>query len=350
LIDIRVQEQTSGAVNVYSGGDYLVFEGTARQVEAVFTTEAGRLSAFIEVQEIGARLPAKSGELSGLLAARDSILSGALDRLDSLAGTLAFEFNKLHSSGQGLRGYTSVAGEFTVNPSSQVLDAAGLAFTPVHGSFQVLVHNRLTGVTETHDVLVDLDGIDADTTLDDLAAALSAVSGLSATVDPEGRLSIGTTSPDLEFGFAQDTSGVLAALGLATFFAGSSAADLRVGEALALDPALFAAARGGFGADTDNAIELARFGDLSLASAGGATLTQLHENWITDVAQGSALARAAADGYRTFEATLRGQQAATSGVSLDEEAVRMITFQRAYQASARLIATVSELLDLLVSL
>jgi flagellar hook-associated protein 1 FlgK len=41
---------------------------------------------------------------------------------------------------------------------------------------------------------------------------------------------------------------------------------------------------------------------------------------------------------------------ATSGVSLDDEAVRMITLQRAYQASARYIRTLTDLLDILVNL
>jgi flagellar hook-associated protein 1 FlgK len=41
---------------------------------------------------------------------------------------------------------------------------------------------------------------------------------------------------------------------------------------------------------------------------------------------------------------------AISGVSLDEEAVRMITLQRAFQASARYIATISELLEILANL
>ncbi len=66
--------------------------------------------------------------------------------------------------------------------------------------------------------------------------------------------------------------------------------------------------------------------------------------------QGSSVAKAVAEGFRTFEDTLRGQQLATSGVSLDEEAVRMITYQRAYQASARFITVLNELLDVLVNL
>jgi flagellar hook-associated protein 1 FlgK len=62
------------------------------------------------------------------------------------------------------------------------------------------------------------------------------------------------------------------------------------------------------------------------------------------------VARSVADGFRVFEQNLQGQSLATSGVSLDEEAVKMIQFQRSYQVSAKYIATLSELLDLLVKL
>jgi flagellar hook-associated protein 1 FlgK len=68
------------------------------------------------------------------------------------------------------------------------------------------------------------------------------------------------------------------------------------------------------------------------------------------VTQGSAIAQAVAEGARTFEGTLRGQKLALSGVSLDEEAVRMIAFQRQFQAAARFIAKLSDLFEVLVSI
>jgi len=57
-----------------------------------------------------------------------------------------------------------------------------------------------------------------------------------------------------------------------------------------------------------------------------------------------------AEGYRTFEGTLQGQQQAISGVSIDDEAVNMLTLQRIYQASAKYIQTISDLLDMLVKI
>ena len=57
-----------------------------------------------------------------------------------------------------------------------------------------------------------------------------------------------------------------------------------------------------------------------------------------------------AEGYRAFQQSLEGEHLGLSGVSLDEEAVNMMAFQRSFQASAKVISTISELLDVLVNL
>jgi len=46
---------------------------------------------------------------------------------------------------------------------------------------------------------------------------------------------------------------------------------------------------------------------------------------------------------------VRGQRESMSGVSLDEEAAELMKFQRAYQASARVISVIDEMLDLVVN-
>lgn len=351
LIDIRVEEQPSGAANVFTGGDFLVFEGSARKVAAVTRTVDGTSKASVRIVDTDLALGGRSGQLAGLLVARDSILGGFARQLDGFAATLAHEFNKVYTQGQGLSGFQTLTSESAVNSRTQPLDAAGLKFSPVNGAFQVQVLNRQTGLTQTTDVAVDLDGLDDnDTSLDALAAKLSSIPGLTASVNSDGNLTIATNSPSLEFSFGNDSSGVLAALGLNTFFTGSTARDLGISELVAGDPGKFAASRSGIGGDTANAVELARFQDQPLASANGDSLTVLHDRLTGDATQGAAVTHAVAEGFRTFESTLKGQQVATSGVSLDEEAVQMITHQRAFQAAAKYITTLSELLDLLVRL
>lgn len=350
LIDIQAVEQETGDVTVFSGGDYLVFQGTFREVTSVIDSQ-GDLNAYeIRLVETDSPISTTSGEVGGLLASRDTILSGFLTQLDTFSRNLMFEFNKLHSSGQGLVGLSEVTGEFAVDDTVAALDQAGLTFNPVNGSFDVLVRNQQTGLTTTTQIRVDLNGLDEDTSLDDLAAALNSIDGLAAVVTPNRRLQITGDSSLVTFGFANDTSGALAALGVNTFFSGTGAGSIGVNELIQRDPAKFAASAGGIAEDTAIAVKLANLLDTPLGALGGSKLSVQYDRMIGEVSQGAAVTKSVADGFRTFHSTLDSQLLAIQGVNIDEEAIRMISYQRAFQASAKVISTINEMLDVLVNL
>ncbi|MEA1951292.1 MAG: flagellar basal body rod C-terminal domain-containing protein, partial [Planctomycetota bacterium] len=195
-----------------------------------------------------------------------------------------------------------------------------------------------------------LNGLGDDMTLDGLRTALDAVDGISAVITSNRGLKISSTGANQEIAFAEDTSGVLAALGLNTFFTGSSALSIGVNSDVKSDPSHFAASQGGIGADTDTAIELAAFIDRPLSSKDDSTLAFLYDRMVSDATQGSAIAKSVAEGTRVFAMTLQGQKAATSGVNLDEEAIKMLAYQRSFQASSKLIAVINELFEILVNI
>jgi flagellar hook-associated protein 1 FlgK len=56
------------------------------------------------------------------------------------------------------------------------------------------------------------------------------------------------------------------------------------------------------------------------------------------------------DGLRNFMQTLESRHLGISGVSLDEEAVKMLLYQKAFQATAKVVSAASELLDTLVNI
>jgi flagellar hook-associated protein 1 FlgK len=350
IMNIKVVEQETGDVTVFSGGDFLVFEGTAREVTTSYKSDRDLQVTEIRLAETDSPLAIVSGKLAGLTEARDQVLGGFLDRLDHLTKTLAFEFNKVYSSGQGLKGLTSATSEASVDSSTAALDHAGLTFTPVNGSFQIQVVNQQTGLTQTHEIRVDLNGLDSETSLASLATAVDAIDGVAATVTADRRLQISSESPLVAFSFANDTSGALAALGINTFFTGNGASDLGVTASLRADPSRFAASTGGIGEDTGNAEKLAALLNTPLASEGNTTLAVLYDRMVGETTQGAALTKSIADGFKTFQTTLDGQRLAISGVNIDEEAIKMIGYQRMFQASARFIKTINELLDVLVAL
>lgn len=350
ITDIRVEELPSGGVAVYAGSNYLVYEGISRHVQVTLTDDSGEALAGIEIVETGSQLESAHGRLAGLRSARDDVLGGFLDGLDNLASALIQEFNRVFTSGQGLTGFQELSSESGVSDVNEPLDQAGLTFIPESGSFEVLVYDEQTGLHSTHRIDVNLNGLDTDTTLASLAGKLDAIQGVFAEIGHNRELVLRSESDVQSFAFANDSSGVLAALGLNTFFSGTGASDIGVRQFVREDPTKFAASRGGVAQDEEIALELSAFMDRRLAGQNKASLAEIHDAFVSRITQDSSVTRAVTEGLMTFEETLRAQSLAVSGVNLDEEAVRLMTFQRMFQASARVITTISELLDTLVNI
>ncbi len=349
IVGGQVTTQLDGTVSVYVNGSYLVDEGTSRGVHVAHSTDRGQTISTIEINDINTPLDPASGQLNGLINSRDQVLGGFTDQLNAFAGTLANEFNKVYSGGQGLSAYSQATSLNAVADANVPLNQAGLDFTPTNGSFQITTKNQQTGASTTTDIPVALLGPAHNTTLNSLTAAIDRVGGLKAQV-VGGKLSISATDANTQFTFGKDTSGTLAALGLNTFFTGSSAGNLGINAGVLKDPGKFAASTTGVGTDTTNAQALANFLTKPLLAQGGDTLQNIFTSITTTVTQSSANAKANADAADTLQTTLATQQQATSGVNLDEEAINMLAYQRAYQASAKFISTVNDLLNLLVQL
>lgn len=367
LVGVTTNEQPSGGISVAVGGEFLVFEGIRREVAVVSDTVDGLQQSEVQFADTQSSLELNSGKLAGLVKARDDIAGNFHDALNEFTGTLIYEFNKLYSQGQGITGFQSLTSQNGVSDPNAPLDAAGLPFTPTDGFFKIIVRDKNSNVSEETDITINLGGVDGDTTLNDLAAQLNAVDGISASVGSDGRLTISADSSGTDFSFKLDIdesttgeveakqdneSGILAALGLNTFFTGDSALNISVNQKLngIAGASYFAASRGGIGNDLNNALELERFFDRPLDSLEGASLASRYDQLANELTQGSTVAGSVLEGYQAFEATLDGEFQAISGVNLDEEAINMITLQRIYQASARLVRTISEMLDVLVNL
>src|SRR4029077_11791566 len=115
-----------------------------------------------------------------------------------------------------------------------------------------------------------------------------------------------------------DTSGLLAAIGVNTFFTGSTARDIGVNSQLIGigNEAKFAVSSGGLGkeADTVNAEKLSQFLSTPLASVDGSTLPDIYDQIVNSVSQGATVAKSTASGFQTFEDQLNGQLQAVGGV------------------------------------
>jgi flagellar hook-associated protein 1 FlgK len=350
LIDVKTVEK-DGVVNVFVGSEPLVQNTTNLGVGVRQQELNGTVVSALTFKSNNGDMRATAGQL-GALAAMQTQIDGVGNNIDTLANNLIFELNKVHAAGQGLQGLSSVTGTNPVDDATLALNdpKANLKFTPVNGSFVVHVKNKTTGLTTSTLVKVDLDGLNSDdTTLTSLAADIDGIANVSANVSG-GKLLINSDSSDVEFSFSQDSSGVLGALGINSFFTGTDASDIAVNQTIVTDPNLLAAAKNGEKGDNQTALAIAGLESQPLVGLASQSLKDNYQSIVNNVAATSATARNTAEATRVVKETLEAQREALSGVSLDEEAVNLMKQQRAFQGAARLITAVNELMDQVMNL
>lgn len=352
-IGITTNELPNGAVDVFVGSIPIILNGQSRGLEVRKQSIDGDLQIDVVLKADGSVLDSSTGQIGALVTARRQDITGAIDALDDFTGALIYEFNKVHASGQGLNGFNTVTGTYHVVDSTAVLNSAnaGLPFAAGHGSFKVHITDTTTGIRTTTTVNVDLDGLGGnDTTLASLTADLNAIGNLSATILPDGRLRITTAGSNLEVSFSADTSGALAALGINTFFNGSSALDVEVNQTLVGDLNLLAATTDHNPSGNGNALALAALRDTGLSALGGASLMDKWQEHVEDYAVRLSQVNGRVEADAVVKESLLAQQQAVSGVNADEEAINLLTYQRAYQGSARFLQVVDSLIETLLGL
>ncbi len=357
FMDISTVEQQSGSVDVFVGSLPIILNNRSRGVEVLNKTVDGQTTTQVVVSADKSPLDINSGELGALLEFKENDIQDAIDAIDLLAAQLIFQVNRIHSQGQGLDLRDSVTGATIVaDPSAALNDpATALTIMPTHGSFQMNVVQKSTGQVVTTTINVDLDGINpaTDTTLNSLAADLDLANNISASVTTGGTLQISADSSDFQITFGEDTSGVLAVLGVNTFFTGKDAFDINVNPVLKASPRLVAAsAADPTGANSgDNTVALAISGmrNEQLAELNGLSLSQHWSRHVEDFAIRQAQARSQLEANTVINDGLFNQQQSISGVNADEEAIDLIQYQRAFQASARLLTIIDEMLQTLIA-
>jgi len=134
------------------------------------------------------------------------------------------------------------------------------------------------------------------------------------------------------------------------FFTGTDASTIAVNKDLIADSRKIQ-----LSADTDEGdntvgANLLKWLDASQEGLGKMTVTQHYNEAVATYGQELANINNRLADQEVISHTLKQQRAGVSGVSLDEEMSSLIQFQRAYQASAKLISTVNELFQSILSM
>ncbi len=132
-----------------------------------------------------------------------------------------------------------------------------------------------------------------------------------------------------------------------TFFTGTSASTIGINSALVTNPALIAASGNGQPGNADGALAMSAL--RGSAVIGSATIDAAYSQLVTLVGSDTQESQRSLDTSTLLTSSLQSRRDSVSGVSLDEEMTNMVRFQRGYQASARALSAMDDMLDTLIS-
>ncbi len=182
---------------------------------------------------------------------------------------------------------------------------------------------------------------------------------------PGTRLSVGD-GVEISFGFGEisasqgevfkqdwiadsDSSDVLVAFGVNSFFTGNSAGTIDVAQELQDDPNRLAYSGSGTSGDNGALLSMLNLQD-NAVDALGVSIPEFYSQVVGDVGFQISSTQSATQVAASLVESLEARRDEVSGVNVDEELVNMVRFEQAYSASARYIQVVQQLNDTILSI
>jgi len=344
IIDLNFVDESDGQISITLGdGTPLVLHSTAFELA---TSPNGNNKSFVDVlvldgagNSTNITSSITGGSIKGYLEMRDTEVENLSDKIDRLAAGFIQEFNKVHQQGFAIDGST---GNNFFNPSQATV---------------------LTNVNNTGSAtLTATNGDPSNISVDKYEITVTGSNSFSlsnlTTGANEGTFSFTPGSSfSLANGFAATISGS-AAVGdkFKLSVSQGAARNFSVSSGVLSNSSKIAA---GLNSSTDGANALALvdlqsklvFDSVTLDSAGSGTFTfnEFYSSLVSNVGIQSFSSRSIYSQQEGILLQLDTRRESVSGVSIDEEMINMIKFQQAYNAAARLISVVDELLDTVIS-
>jgi flagellar hook-associated protein 1 FlgK len=371
-LDITAFEQHNGTLTVVTAkGAILVQDGSSYDLEMggvdgdrVIWQSSG--STMIDITD-----HITNGSLNGWLDMRDEVIAETRLDLDAMVKEFIWTVNGQHSQGVGAKLFepgTTLTGSYQTNTDLGDLQF-GNRIQFVANAFELWIEDRSGGAPVMNNVTIDLSGLNGGSTLSDLATEINLqLAGAGVLADGSGTSIKFTADNVTAFGFSEDASNILAALGVNTFFEGFGSGTIGMNNTLT-DHEYIAAGRidsvGNYpSGDNTNALAMT---DLQFTSTpieqwtvdrvNGNTVvnvTSTIEDYYHSLVGAIGLTSSSVSRGMVFQeemvAKLQDMRDAISAVSLDEEMTNLIKYQHAYASAAKLISAADEMLQTLLDM
>jgi flagellar hook-associated protein 1 len=336
LVDIEQVTMRDG-IGINVGGQLLVAGNHANALSIQPEPDNPPMHGVTFVRSAGSELSISEkihgGKIGGLLVLRDGDLVKFQDRLDRLAAVLINEFNQQHESGFGLDGTTDNAFFSPLAPQAPLANA-GNTGNAIGSSVMIADPTLVT----FQNYEVQFTGASAysvvNTTTGATVASGAYISGSPIEVDGLEVVITGTPATGDHFA-------VKAHQGAAQ----------RLQVALSTTEKIAAASTaGGIPGDNTNALALVAVHTSRQHTLGNVTLNDYHTMTIGDVGSATRESQMALTSKQLEADQLTALRESVSGVSLDEELTNLLSFQRSFEASARMITVADELLQTILAM
>jgi len=147
-----------------------------------------------------------------------------------------------------------------------------------------------------------------------------------------------------------DTSGVLAAVGINTFFSGSNASNIAVSSEIIAEPARIATALGADTKDNNNILRMADLRNQAITDLDNLTPSQYYHQLITKIGQKVSVKQTNQENIKALVQNLINQQNEVSGVNINDEAARMLIFEQMFKAMAKYMSTIQSSLSTIMEI
>lgn len=354
---------TTGQALVDSSAHKISYTAAANVSPSTAYTAGSSSSGFSAITVNGVDITSQisGGDIGALVTLRDKTLPAAQSQLDQLATQLASAVNTVSNSASSVPAPTSLTGTTSVTGST-ALSATGTV--------------RLA-VTDQSGDLVSYSDLDLSSyaTVGDLVTAINGISGMSASVDANGHLSITATGSgngvainEMTSSVGSSSEGFSGYFGLNDLVTGTGASDIAVNSSIlsgtdelqlaTLDSSSSLTAGSTVltsgSATVVNALYSALTASRAFSSTGGlaATTGSFADYASTIVADVASKASQASTNYtakETAQSTYASSLSSQSGVNLDEESANLSTLQNQYSAASALISAINSMYSALIT-
>jgi flagellar hook-associated protein 1 FlgK len=272
------------------------------------------------------------GKLGALIKQRDSFIAGVLSDLDILAATIVQEVNQNHMSGYGLDGSTGNRFFESLEPriwqDNSNIGNAQADLTVYDESLLTLHDYQVTFTSDTEFVIKD-QYTGQDVMVHDLA-----VDGPSVYFEGmEFRITGSAQAGDIHY--------------ISTIR--QAAQDFAVSSEVSLHYEKIAASKTGEAGDNQVALDITDLQFSRIMSGQTSTFNEYLGKIIGDVGVQKQDAEMNVLHHEDILSNLKTMRETVSGVSVDEEMINLMKFQRAFQAAAKIITIMDEVYDSLLS-